>query len=177
MIRQLLRRMIERTEDRLGVPLEESRYLLEHSPGAFLAFSTVQTWSDRHKALPAAAYYVAKLAAYREEDCGTCLQVAVNLAKKSGVDLELVRAAAQGRGELLPRELREVFRFAQKQANRIDDDELRERLRARWGDEALIELGLAVAGARMFPAFKRTLGYARSCALVNASTTIVGETP
>lgn len=166
MIRTILRRMIDRVEQRLGVPVDEARYMVDHSLGSFLAFSTVQTWTDRHKALGAEAYYVAKIAAYREEDCGTCLQIAVNLALKAGVSREIVGYAAQGREELLPPKLRELYRFAQKQANRVDDDDLREKLRARYGDEALIELALAIASARMFPAFKRTLGFAKSCAMV-----------
>src|SRR3989442_15965260 len=128
MIRTILRRMVRRSEDRLGVPLEESHYMLEHAPNAMLAFSTVQAWTNRHRALPADAYYVAKIAAYREEDCGTCLQIAVNLARKAGVDRELVRVAAQGRVELLSPEFRELYLFAQKQANREDDDDIRERL-------------------------------------------------
>ena len=166
MIRSLLHRMIDRTEKRLGAPADEARYMLDHSPGSFLAFSTVQTWVHRHKAVPVEVYFTAKIAAYHEEDCGTCLQIAVNLALQSGVDRQLVRNLAQGREELLPSELRDVYRFAAKQANRIDDEELRQRMIARYGDEGLIELALAIASARMFPAFKRTVGYAKSCSLV-----------
>jgi hypothetical protein len=165
MMRSLLRRMIDRMEKRLGAPADEARYMLEHSPGSFLAFSTVQTWTNRHKAVPVEVYYTAKIAAYREEDCGTCLQIAVNLALQAGVSRELVRNLAYGREELLSAELRDVYRFAEKQANRTDDDPLRERMRERYGDEGLIELALAIASALMFPAFKRTLGYAKSCAL------------
>jgi alkylhydroperoxidase family enzyme len=167
MIRTILRKVLRRSEERLGVPMEEGHYMLEHAPGAMLAFSTVQAWTDRHRALPAEAYYVAKIAAYREEDCGTCLQIAVNLARHAGVDRDLVRIAAQGRDELLSPELRELYRFAQQQANRQDDDEIREHLRTRYGDEALVELALAIASSRMFPALKRTLGYAKSCSLVH----------
>ena len=166
MIRTILRKMIRSSEKKLGVPLDEGRYMLEHSPGATLAFSTVQIWADRHKSLPAEAYYVAKIGAYLEEDCGTCLQIAVNVALKSGVNRELVRNAAQGREELLSPELRDVYRFAQRQANRQDDDAARDRLRARYGDEGLIELALAIGSARLFPAVKRTLGFAKSCSLV-----------
>jgi hypothetical protein len=43
---------------------------------------------------------------------------------------------------------------------------LRESLRARLGEEALIELSFAIAAARVFPTVKRGLGYATSCALV-----------
>jgi hypothetical protein len=169
MIRSILRRMIRRSEARLGVPMDEGRYMIEHSPGATLAFSTTQMWTNRHKVLPVEAYYVAKIAAYHEEDCGTCLQISVNLALQAGVDRDLVRHAAQGREELLPPELREVYRFAQKQANRQDDDAARERLCARYGEEGLIELALAIASARMYPALKRTLGFAKSCSLVRVT--------
>ena len=62
-----------------------------------------------------------------------------------------------------------AFRFGAMQANRQDDDVLRERLRARYGDEGLIELGMGIASARMFPAFKRTLGFAKSCAMVQVA--------
>lgn len=167
MIRKLLHRAIDRVETRLGVPLDESRFVLDRSLGSFLAFSTVQTWTDRREHLPATIYYVAKIAAYREEDCGTCLQIAVNLARKAGVAAEIVRAAAHGRVESLTPELQDVYRFASQQANRVDDVELREKLRARYGDAALIELALGIAAARMFPTFKRTLGFAISCSKVD----------
>lgn len=167
MIRKLLHFMINRVERRLGVPVDESRYMLDNSLGSFAAFSTVQMWADRHKALPTAAYYVAKIAAYRQEDCGTCLQIAVNLARNAGVNAEIVRHAVDGRTEALSPGLREIYRFAEQQANRTDDDGARERLRTEYGDEALIELALAIASARMFPSVKRTLGYAKSCSRVN----------
>lgn len=166
MIRKLFHQMINRVERKLGVPVDESRYMLDKSLGSFAAFATVQLWADRHKALPAAAYYVAKISAYRQEDCGSCLQIAVNLARKAGVDAEIIRHAVRGRREALAPELREIYEFAEQQANRMDNDEARERIRARYGDEALIELALAVASARMFPSFKRTLGYAKSCSQV-----------
>ena len=169
MIRWFLHRMINRVEKKLGVSTDESRYLLDKSMSSFLAFSTVQTWVDRHPHVPNGVYYAAKIAAYREEDCGTCLQIAVNLARAAGVPSDLVRAAANGRVEALPAHMQEAYRFGGMQANREDDDELRERFRARYGDEGLIELGMGIASARMFPAFKRTLGFAKSCAMVKVA--------
>jgi hypothetical protein len=58
------------------------------------------------------------------------------------------------------------MRFAATVSRGDDAPELRETLRARFGSPALVELGLAVASARFFPAFKRALGHARSCAVV-----------
>lgn len=50
--------------------------------------------------------------------------------------------------------------------DRHDDDTLREKLRARYGNRALIELSFAIASARIPPTVKRVLGYAKSCRMV-----------
>jgi hypothetical protein len=128
---------------------------------------SVRSWAHYHKAMPAEAFYVAKIAAYRQEGCGTCLQIAVNLTKKSDVKRDLIRAAMDGRVSALPAELRMVYRFAE-QANGQDNPELREEIRSRYGDEALllIDLAFAIVGSRAFPTFKRVLGYAKSCSQV-----------
>ena len=47
-----------------------------------------------------------------------------------------------------------------------DEAKLRESLREQYGDEALVELAMGIARARVFPTVKRALGYATSCALV-----------
>jgi hypothetical protein len=47
----------------------------------------------------------------------------------------------------------------------VDPTDLRERIRARHGDEGLVELALAIAAARVIPTTKRALGYATSCSV------------
>ena len=47
-----------------------------------------------------------------------------------------------------------------------EEEPLRQRILERYGEEALVELALGIAAARMFPVTKRALGYATSCALV-----------
>jgi hypothetical protein len=166
MIRWILNRQIDKMERQLGVPVDETRYMLEYSVEALIACSGLKKISEFHGTLPNDVYYTAKIAAYRQADCGSCLQISVNLAAKSGVSPELIRDLAAGRTRALPEGLRDVYTFAEEQANRIDNPELRERLRERYGDSGLIALGVAIMSAQTFPTLKRALGYALSCSQV-----------
>ena len=105
--------------------------------------------------------------ATRHEDCGTCVQIAVNQARKAGLPAELLRAVLDGKLDALPEELRDAYRFAEAVlAANGEEDAWRERIRLRYGDEGLIEMALAIASCRVFPITKRALGYAVSCSKV-----------
>jgi hypothetical protein len=168
MLRKLMNKWIDRVERRLGVPADEARYVANHSPRALWAWRNVGQWAEYRRRLPADAYYVAKTAAYTVEDCGSCLQIAVNQARDH-LSPELLRNVLGGRAERLSPDLQAVYRFAQLQADRIDDEELRERLIRTYGEEAFIELATAIASTRVFPTFKRALGFAKSCSLVHVN--------
>jgi hypothetical protein len=169
MIKGLIDRKLNAVEKELGVPIDESRYMARHNLRALWAFSKVLDWAELRRVLPADVYYVAKIAAYRQEDCGSCLQIAVNKARKANIPPAIIRAAADGRLEALPPELRLVFRFAEGQANREDDPQAREGIIQRYGHDGLIELALAITSARTFPTLKRSLGFAISCSRVQVA--------
>jgi len=156
-------------EKKLGVPLDECRYMASISTRAFFKYAKFGSISGYHRALPADAYHVAHLVAAQAEDCGTCVQIGVNFARKQGVAPEILRAVLARRPDQLPAKLADVYRFAESVVTAADDDDLRQRVRGHYGDEALIELGIALAAARTFPVVKRTLGYAKSCSLVKVS--------
>jgi hypothetical protein len=166
MIRWFLNRHLNQVEQYLGVPVDEARYVLKHSLKAWLTCGGLQKISRYHGPLPADVYFTAKVAAYRQEDCGSCLQITVNLARRAGIPAELLRDLIAGRTKALPEPLREVYQFAEEQANRVDNPELRERLRQRYGDHGLITLALAITSAGTFPTLKRALGYATSCSRI-----------
>jgi alkylhydroperoxidase family enzyme len=110
---------------------------------------------------------VARLVATRYADCGPCVQVVVNMAKKDGVEPAVLRAALAGRVEELPESLRDVFRFAEAVVTAGgEEDQYRERLRKVFGDEAVVELALGIATSQMIPTLKRGLGHAKSCSVV-----------
>ncbi len=170
MMRWWINRRLSKMEQFLGVPMDETRYMLKHSLKALLAFNGVRKISRFAGRLPADVYATAKIAAYKQEDCGSCLQITVNLARKAGVSTELIRDLIAGRTQALPEELREVYQFAQEQANRVDNPELRERIRQRYGDDGLIAIALAITSAGTFPTLKRVLGFATSCSRVEIVT-------
>jgi hypothetical protein len=166
MMRWLINRRLNQMEKYVGVPIDETRYVAAHSLDALRACSGLQRLSRYHGTLDLEVYFTAKIAAYRQQDCGSCLQITVNLARRAKVRAELIRDLIAGRVQALPEPLRDVYRFAEEQANRVDNPELREVLRARYGDEGLITLAVAITSAATFPTMKRALGYATSCSRV-----------
>jgi alkylhydroperoxidase family enzyme len=170
--RRLLLRLIEprirAQERRLGASLDYLRDLLRVSGSAFLKFTLVTPVSGHRRVLPADAYSAARIAVVREADCGTCLQIEVNLAREAGVPAELARALLQGQPDDLPAHLREVVAFALAVTNAQGTEERwRAGLLQRYGEEGLAELSLAIAMARVFPTVKRGLGHATSCSAVH----------
>jgi alkylhydroperoxidase family enzyme len=167
MIRWLIRKRLAAAEKQLGVPLDYVRHILDVSLGAFLKFAKVMPLAEYRKTLPVGPCHVARLVTLMKEDCGTCVQVGVNVAKKDSVDAPILQAVLAGNPDALPEELADVYRFAEAVVTASgEEDSLRERMRQRYGEAGLVELALAIAVCRIFPTTKRALGYATSCSRV-----------
>jgi AhpD family alkylhydroperoxidase len=167
MLRRLIQARIAAAEKELGVPLENCRYMLRISLRASFKFAKFLAVDEYRRVLPPGPCYVARIVAVQDEDCGTCVQIAVNQARKAGVRAEQLQAVLHGSLDRLPDELQEAYRFAEAVVTRNgQEDTWRERIRLRYGDEGLIEMALAIASCRVFPVTKRALGYAVSCSAV-----------
>lgn len=166
LIQRIIFPRIDAFEKYSRVSAEYCRWIANVSPRAFFKFGKLGKLAQYRHALPADASAVAHLVAARSEDCGPCVQISVNFALHDGVSKDIVRAVLDRQPERLPPKLADVYRFADSVVSGGDDDELRERVRSHYGDEALIEMGLAMAVGRTFPVMKRTIGYAKSCSLV-----------
>jgi len=163
----VVRWKIRSAEKRLGEPLDYLREMYDHSPGAFSQFAKVAKAAGYRSKLPAAPFHVARLVAVRMQDCGPCVQAVVNLAKEDGVEPAILKAALEGNVEALPDSLRDVYYFAEAVAAASGEEgQYRERLRQVFGEEALIEMAMAIALCQTFPILKRGLGHAKSCSLV-----------
>jgi len=163
----VVRRKIRSAEKRLGEPLDYLREMYACAPGAFWQFAKFAKVAGYRDKLPAAPAHIARLVAVKYQDCGPCVQTAVNLAKEDGVEPAVLKAALEGRVDALPESLRDVYRFAEAvAANTGEEEPYRERLRHVFGDEAMIELALAIAACQVFPILKRGMGHAKSCSLV-----------
>jgi alkylhydroperoxidase family enzyme len=168
MLRRLILARLAVAEKELGVPLEYCRYIIRVSLRASFKFAKFLAVDEYRRVLPPGPCYVARIVAVRDEDCGTCVQIAVNQARKAGVPDEQLQSVLDGSPDRLPEELTEAYRFAEAVVTRNgQEDAWREHIRLRYGDEGLIEMALAIASCRVFPITKRALGYAVSCSAVN----------
>ncbi len=166
MLRFLLRRGLDAQEKAVGESVDYLRHVVDVSPAALLRFASIMPFANSRKVLPENAWFVAQVVASQHEDCGTCLQITVNLARQGGVNQALLRAALDGDCDGMSGEMADVYRFTKSVLAAGDDEELRETLRARYGERGLIELAYAIAASRIPPTVKRALGYAKSCSVV-----------
>ena len=158
---------IRATERRLGVQLPYMREIARVAPGLLArlgAFNGVAGYAGH---APDDVRHLAALGAARAQDCGACVQIGVNLALAAGVDADVLRAAI---GAESPAELSEAQdeALAFGRAVALQDPsaaDLRERLRARHGDAAVVELAWAVAVAQFYPVLKRGMGFAEACSV------------
>ena len=162
-MRALTDRIIDRQEATLGVPLDYLRSIADTSPAAFAKFAAAAPLLGHRRHAARAVWHLARLAATRVQDCGTCLQIVVNLALADGVAPATLRAALDG-GDLAPDETL-AFEYGEAVAQG-DAGGAVDAVRERWGEPVLVELALAVATAQLFPIIKRGLGQAVACSLV-----------
>jgi alkylhydroperoxidase family enzyme len=165
-IKYLIGRQINAHEKSLGASLDYLRHILRVSMPDFWRVRRLGQLNAQRRALPPAPFHVARLIAVMAEDCGDCVQIEVNLARSAGVRAEILRSTLAARPSELPQELADVYLFAECIVHNSGDIEpLRGKMRQRYGEQALVEMSLAIALARTFPAIKRGMGYASACNL------------
>ncbi|QDU74857.1 hypothetical protein Pan97_18750 [Bremerella volcania] len=139
--------------------------LLEDSPEAFQAFAAAQAMPNIHKALPLDAFFVAKTAVMKTEDCGPCLNLSLKMGVEQGIDRELLKIAVKD-PQSLPQKLRDVHdHVVAVIRNENDDADRMERIRNHYGIEAFAELAVVIVGCRIYPTLKRAMGMANHCEL------------
>jgi AhpD family alkylhydroperoxidase len=157
--------MIRLGERRLGVPLDYMREIAAAAPYVLRLLGRVSALGQSLRPRDRAAAHLAALGAALHDDCGTCVQIHINLARAHGVPEDTLRRAVMGEAGTLPAPLADAFRFGDAVA--ADDPELhelRERLERALGKRAVVEIAVGLAFARFYPMIKRALGHARSCA-------------
>ena len=96
MIRSLILSRLGKEEQKLGASLDYLRHILKVSLSAFFKCAKLMPMANYRRAAPVDAYYVARLAATQHEDCGSCVQIEVNLAKRDGVSVSVLEATLAG---------------------------------------------------------------------------------
>lgn len=162
-------RIIAGQERAVGADLEYLRSIADTSPAAFAKFGLAGPLLSHRKYVPAAAWHLARLAATRVQDCGTCVQIVVNAALADGVPAATLRVALDSAdGSSLAPDESLALRFGDAVARSADGrDALIAEVREAFGDAGHVELALAVATVQLFPMLKRGLGQDVACRLVH----------
>ena len=159
-------RLIDAAERKFGEKLDYLRDIASASPAAFYKFALFLAFARHRKAAPPDAYYLSSIGALLSEDCGPCLQIAVNQALAEGVSPSIISSALAG-GASLDADRKLYLDFGRAvSANEPEAEEMRLKLAEKLSPAAMVDLAIAIAGARVFPALKRGLGHAKSCSLV-----------
>lgn len=164
MTRWLLTKLLKWGETQIGkVDMDYAYHLRDVQPSRLWRFSFIKVVEGDRKYTPADVYHAAGMAAAMVEDCGPCVQIHVNLALKERVDADVLRALAARKFDRVPADVALGFKYGEAVSQGVMADEMRDQIRAKWGEKGLIELAFAIATARFYPALKRGMGYAHTC--------------
>lgn len=173
MLKAYLSRWLHRFEKAYDYDASYMRHVLRASPGSLMKFA-FGTRAPDVKAAPPEALVAAGVYATLTEDCGPCVQVAVDIAATHGVDPKVLRAIVAGDEAAMGETAALGYRFARASLARDMEvcDPLRDEIVRRWGDKALVAISLGIVTARMYPTLKYALGYGKACSRVR----VAGET-
>lgn len=160
--------IIRAAERRVDVPMDYLRRIADTSRVAFVKFGMFLPLAAHRQRAEKSVWHLARLAATQAQDCGTCVQVVVNDARRDGVPVGTLRAALTDAdtGALTDDERLALAYGRAVSAQAPDVDAVVAAVRERWSEAVLVELALAVAAAQVFPVVKRGMGLAVACALV-----------
>ncbi|MCA9259437.1 MAG: hypothetical protein KDA61_09570 [Planctomycetales bacterium] len=137
--------------------------LLARSARSFSAFRSAMELTKRRSSLPVEAHFTATITVMQHEDCGSCLQLNLDMALEAGVSSTTVRQIIESSADL-PAVLCDVRTHTLGALGAIPQEfGAFKRIEAAYGAEAVGELAIAIAGARMYPTIKRALHRATSC--------------
>ena len=164
MLKRWLHSGIAVFERRYDYDMSYAHEMLRISRRALRIFMQAARLSRFNEGVPVTTWFAAKLATTLSEDCGPCTQLVVKMALEAGVPANAVRAVLEGDEVAMPEEARLGWQFARAVSNRdAGIDALRATIAARWGQQAVVSLGLVIAGARLYPTVKYAMGHAQSC--------------
>ncbi|HEY3949270.1 hypothetical protein [Phenylobacterium sp.] len=167
MLKAYFSRYLDKFERQWSYDASYMRDVLAVNSWSFLKFMFGTQAADR-AAAPPEAILAAGLAGTLSEDCGPCTQIGVDMAAAQGLDPAVIRAVLAGDEAAMGETAALAWRFARASLARDMEacDPLRDEIVRRWGDKALVAIGLSLTAARMYPTLKYALGHGKACSKV-----------
>jgi AhpD family alkylhydroperoxidase len=167
MPRRVFAAALKAGERKVGVSLDYMREIARNAPAVLPKLVMVSDLARSHESVPAEIALAAAIGAVRCDDCGECLQIHVNFARRDGISPEIIAELLADRPDALPPALADAYRYGRAiAANDPVMEDWRMALEGRLGRGPVVQLAFYVAVARFFPSFKRGTGYAKSCGLI-----------
>jgi len=158
---------IEDFESHYNYDASNMHEMLKENPKAYATFEAFMPMSGFVDKAPKDVIYVAKLTSIKNEDCGTCVQLNVDMAIEAGVDKEIIKEIIFNEGKGLAPELKFIYDFTLLVGNKKEISiSMYEKLDKMYGRNVLIEIALAISASKVFPTIKRVLNYMTSCSKV-----------
>lgn len=178
MMRWLINRMFDTAARRYDYDVSYMRAMYEASPKACMRFLKVAALARHREAAPLAASEAARLSGTLAEDCGPCTQLVADMAREKGVPDDQIAAIVTGDIGVMSADTALGYRFARAIIARLPEaDELREEVRTRWGDKAVLDLTLGAQMSRTYSMIKAGLGFAKICGPIRiGAATVVPAT-
>ena len=168
MFKSFIKHMILKFGNRYGYDVGYMLHMLETTPEVVNSFNALSKLARYRKKAPLNAHMAAKLLGALNEDCGPCVQLAVDMARESGVASDQIEAVLTEDQAAMAPDTALGYRFASAIiARSTNEDAAREAVRSAYGDAAIIELTLASQVGRLFPMIKAGLGYGKSCSRID----------
>ena len=173
MLKWILKQGVRKFERQWNYDAAYLREMADVSPRAALLFSRVAAMGQFRKDIPFDVWCTAGLTAIRQEDCGPCTQLGVQMAERAGVPHATLRAVLTDDVHAMPADVALVWRFTRATlAHDLEADKYREAILQRWGRRALLSVTFAITAARIYPTVKYALGHGKACTRV-----VVGNQP
>ncbi|MYM63041.1 carboxymuconolactone decarboxylase family protein [Pseudomaricurvus sp. HS19] len=169
MFNAIARKFITAFGRRYDFDVSYQLYLADHSGSAFRTFARAcKLGWHRQRVSPQVAMAV-QLVAIQFEDCGSCTELMIKLAREAGMEEAEINTVLSGHADGLQEELALACRYARTVLRHEESAGVLEEVRQRWGEQGVIDLAMAVLGARLYPQMKWALGFASpgaACAMV-----------
>ena len=157
--------LIRRAERQTGEDVGWMRDVAALGRRAFYRLGGFFRFANHRGSAPVEMALLARMGAVMGEDCGPCTRIVARFARQAGMSSEKLRAALAG-GAGLEGDADLAYRFGRAIASSGPDvDDLGAAVEAKHGRGVRTELTIGAATARVYPAIKRGLGYARACSM------------
>jgi len=160
--------MLEGFQSHYSYDTSYMKEMLSVAPSAYEKFEAFLPMASHIEATPKEVLYVCKITSMQYEDCSACLQLNVDMAIEAGVEKEIIKEVLFNKGKNLSSSLKDVYEFSLAVAkNSPISEELYDKMHTKYSKEILMEMALAIASTKVFPAIKRVLKDDVSCSLID----------